>query len=109
MAATRYVELNPVRAGRVKDPGAYPWSSAAAHISGTGNDLVKVKPQIQRVGNWRGFLLGGVSEEEIERIRRHERTGRPLGNDGFVGKLEEALGRILQRQKPGRKRGHKQK
>ncbi len=93
MAATRYVEINPVRAGRVKDPGAYPWSSAAAHISGTGNDLVKVKPQIQRVGNWRDFLLGGVSEEEIERIRSHERTGRPLGSDGFVGKLEEALGR----------------
>jgi len=97
LAATRYVELNPVRAGMVKDPGAYPWSSAAAHISGRSNDLVKVKPQIQRVGNWRDFLLGGVSEEEIERMRRHERTGRPLRNDGFVGKLEEALGRILQR------------
>jgi len=32
-----------------------------------------------------------------------------MGNDGFVEKLEEALGRILQRQKPGRKKGHKQK
>ncbi len=109
LATTRYVELNPVRAGRVKDPGAYPWSSAAAHISGRGTDLVKVKPQIQRVGNWRDFLLGGVSEEEIERIRRHESTGRPLRNDGFVGKLEGALGRILQRHNPGRKRAHKQK
>ncbi len=28
-----------------------------------------------------------------------------LGNDGFVGKLEEALGRILQRWKPGGKGG----
>ena len=59
--------------------------------------MVKVKPLLERVGNWREFPLGGGSEEEIERIRRHERTGRPLGNDGFVGKLEEALGRILQR------------
>jgi len=40
-------------------------------------------------GRLKGFPLGGASEEEIERMRRHERTGRPLGNDGFVGKLEE--------------------
>ena len=99
------MELNPVRAGIVKDPGAYPWSSAAAHISGSGDELVKVKPLLERVGNWRDFLQGGVSEEEIERIRRHERTGRPIGNDSFVGKLEQALGRILKRQKPGRKGG----
>jgi hypothetical protein len=50
-----------------------------------------------------------VSEEEIGRLRRHEKTGRPLGSDGFVGKLGTALGRILQRQKPGRKRGPNQK
>ena len=104
LAATRYVELNPVRAGMVKDPEAYPWSSAAAYISGRGNDLVKVKPLLEMVGNWRDFLLRGVSKEEIERIRRHEKTGRALGDDGFVGKLEGALGRILQRQKPGRKK-----
>ena len=61
----------------------------------------KVKPLLERVGNWRDFLLGGVSEEEIERIGRHERTGGPLGNDGFVGKFDH----ILQRRKPGRKRG----
>jgi len=109
LAATRYVELNPAWAGLVKDPEAYPWSSAAAHISGRDDKLVKVKPLLEMVGHWRDFLLSGVSEEEIEKIRRHERTGRPLGSDGFVGKLEEALGRILQRQKPGRKRGHKQK
>ena len=87
----------------------YPWNSAAVHISGKGNDWVKVKPLLERVGNWRDFLLGGVSEEEIERIGRHERTGGPLGNGGFVGKLEEGLGDILRRRKPGRKRVHKRK
>ena len=89
----------------VKEPEVYPWSSAAAHISGRGNHLVKVNPLLEMVGNWRDFLLMGVSKEEIERIRRHEKTGRPLGDDGFVGRLEEVLGRILQRQKPGRKKG----
>jgi len=32
-----------------------------------------------------------------------------LGNDGFVEKREQAVGRILHRQKPGRKKGPKQK
>jgi len=107
LAATRYVELNPVRAGMVADPEAYPWSSAAAHIAGIGNALVNVKPLLEMVGNWRDFLLGGLSVEERDRMRRHERTGRPLGDDGFVDTLEQALGRILHRQRPGRKKNLK--
>jgi putative transposase len=57
LAATRYVELNPVRAGLVKDPAAYPWSSAAAHLAGRDATLVKVEPLLAMVGNWREFLL----------------------------------------------------
>jgi putative transposase len=49
---------------------------------------MKVKPLLERVGNWRDFLLGGVSEEEIERIRRHDRTGRPLGMTVLLGSLK---------------------
>ena len=109
LAATRYVELNPVRAGPVKDPVAYSWSSAAAHLSGKDGTLVKVEPLLAMVGNWREFLLSAVPGEELDSIRRHERTGRPLGEDDFVGQLEELLGRILHRQKPGKKRGLKQK
>jgi putative transposase len=57
------------------------------------------------VGDWREFLGDGDSEEAglAEEIRRHERTGRPLGDDGFVEGLEEALGRVLRRQTPGPK------
>jgi len=44
LAATRYVELNPVQAGFVESPEIYKWSSAASHISGKNDNLVKVKP-----------------------------------------------------------------
>lgn len=67
-----------------------------------------LSPLLEMVGNWREFLLSGVSGEDLDRIRRHERTGRPLGDDGFVGRLEKLLDRILHRQKPGRKKGLKQ-
>jgi len=37
-------------------------------------------------------------------IRRHERTGRPLGDAGFIARLESQLGRFLRKCKPGPKR-----
>jgi putative transposase len=74
-----------------------------------GQGWMKVKALLEMVGDWQDFLLGGVAEQELERIRRHEKTGRPLGNDGFVANVQEALARILQRQKPGRKNEPKQK
>jgi putative transposase len=79
-AATRYVELNPVRAGPVNSPGSYPWSSAAAHLTGQDDSLVRVAPLLDLIGNWVSFLSAELSEAETEAIRRHERTGRPLGD-----------------------------
>jgi putative transposase len=55
------------------------------------------------VGDWKEFLANGDEEKEIKEIRRHERTGRPLGRDGFVMGLEKALGRTLRYQKSGSK------
>jgi putative transposase len=40
----------------------------------------------------------------MEKVRAHERTGRPLGDEVFMERLEEMVGRILRRQKPGRKK-----
>lgn len=106
MAAARYVELNPVRAELTKEAGKYPWSSAAAHISGRDDRLVKVEPLLEIVKDWKLFLLQGIKKSEIEAIRTHERTGRPLGSEVFVNRLEKELERILHRQKPGpKKRG----
>jgi len=36
-------------------------------------------------------------------LQLHERTGRPLGSDGFLTRLEKAIGRILKPKRPGRK------
>ena len=40
LAAARYVERNPVRAGLVEQPWQWPWSSAAAPMEGRGDRLV---------------------------------------------------------------------
>ncbi|MDA8083258.1 MAG: transposase [Nitrospiraceae bacterium] len=107
LAAVRYVELNPVRAKLTATPGTYPWSSARAHLRGVDDQLVKVEPMLKMVDDWAAFLAGDMREREAVEIRRGERTGRPLGGEDFLKKLETALGRILQPGKPGRKRSGK--
>jgi putative transposase len=41
LAAARYVERSPVRAGLVDRAWGWPWSSAAGHVSGRGDTLVR--------------------------------------------------------------------
>jgi len=113
LTATRYVELNPVRAGLVNAPTRYRWSSARAHARGKDDSLVRVAPLLKLAPNWRGFLARVIREADIKVLRAHERTGRPLGDEAFLATLEQKLGRTLRRQKPGPKlkppgsRGHK--
>jgi putative transposase len=103
LAAARYVELNPVAGNLVPDAASWPWSSARAHLARADNELVTVAPLLERTGDWRLFLSGVVTEEEINTIRRHERTGRPLGTEQFIEHLESALDRSLKPEKPGPK------
>ena len=51
MAATRYVEMNPVNAGFVEVAGQYRWSSAQAHLDGRDDELVTVQPLLKLVGS----------------------------------------------------------
>jgi putative transposase len=102
LAAVRYVEMNPVAAGLVSNPEAYPWSSAAAHLAGEDDQLVTVKPLLDLVNNWRDFLSLS-NEEEIRFLKKHERSGRPLGEGAFVERLEADLERLLRPAKRGPK------
>ncbi len=103
LTAVRYVELNPVRAGLVNAPSRCRWSSAAAHMRGKDDALVRVAPLLKLAPPWRGFLARVICEEDIKLLRAHEHTGRPLGDEEFLATLEQNLGRILRRQKPGPK------
>jgi len=55
-SAVRYVEMNPVRARLVREPGRYRWSSAKAHLTARMNGLVKVSPLPEAVWDWRKVL-----------------------------------------------------
>lgn len=108
IAAARYVELNPVRARLAARPEDWPWSSARPHLGlvpeqRTAADHILISDLPNMIGDWRLFLDGGIAPELTDLIRRHERTGRPLGSDGFLKDLEQRLGRSLRKRKPGPK------
>ena len=99
----RCVELNPVRARLAARAEDWPWSSARAYLAGRDDAVVAVAPLLGVIGDWRTFLNVAPADADIDLLRQHQRTGRPLGDDTFVDGLERALGRTLRRAKPGPK------
>jgi putative transposase len=106
IAAARYIERNPVRAGITEHPGDYPWSSARAHIQKIPDTLIVNSMLTEEIEDWASFINHEESDETIKRLRRHLATGRPLGEAGFIEELERMTGRRLKKQKTGPKPRH---
>ena len=75
------------------------------NLAGKDDTLVTAAPLLALAPDWKAFLAEALDEDDLEALRRHARTGRPLGSERFVEALETRLGRTL---KPG-KRGRKPK
>ncbi len=103
LAAARYIELNPVRAGLVAKPEEWLWSSARAHLAGRDDELVRVAPLLDMIPDWCAFLNSAMPEQQLRDIRQQSRTGRPLGDEAFLDRLEGMVGRLHKPQKRGRK------
>jgi len=98
VAALRYVERNPVRAGIVRKPWRWKWSSAGVHV-GQGDGVVNLENITTlidtTVEEWKEYIDLDENEEEVEVIRKHTLLGRPLGTKEFIAKLGKRLGRVL--------------
>ncbi len=103
-SAVRYVERNPVRAGLVARAEMYEWSSARAHVRRETHPLLAPFPLQKAIPDWSAYLGQKESANEIDEFRQHERTGRPLGNNEFVRRLEALTGRVLVPRPKGRPR-----
>ncbi len=107
-AAALYVALNPVRARLVRRALDWPWSSVRAHLAGEDDELVSVRPLLDRVPDLGERLQSserdaGAWETSFSALRLAEGTGRPVGAPDFVADLERLLGRPFARRAPGRK------
>ena len=104
MVATRYIELNPVKARLVSKPELWKYSSAASHVYGKEDTLLSRTSLLdEMIDDWKEFLRLTPTEQDIKMLQQHERTGRPLGSDGFLTRIEKSIGRLLKPKRPGRK------
>ncbi|MBT8149348.1 MAG: transposase, partial [Gammaproteobacteria bacterium] len=74
MAAVRYVENNPVDAGICKYAEDWQWSSARAHLAQEDDKLVRVKPMLERVNSWQGYLRQEPDTRLSKTIEKHTST-----------------------------------
>ncbi len=102
LSALRYVELNPVRAGLVKRPEDWRWSSARAHLNGESDNLTDMSTTSALVADWKSFLDDGLNADAHAAIQAGERNGRPLGSGAFKTQIESLSGRNLSIRPRGR-------
>lgn len=103
--ALRYVDLNPVRAGRVARAEDYCWSSAAAHLglapAPEWLDLAAFHERFEPE-HWRWALGSEQPRAEITALRSATRLERPLASEEFVRELEALYQVVLRPRRAGR-------
>ncbi len=107
LAATRYILLNPLKANMIKKPWDYKWSSVRHHMMIDNSFLVRDSLLRGLIGNWKDFLNTPSGDDDVRLLQLHERTGRPLGSNSFIEKLESLLKINLKKKKAGRKKREK--
>src|SRR5262249_25608060 len=100
LTCSRYIELNPVRAGLAKTPGAYRWSSYRHNIGEHHDQLVSTHPIVETLGatreaqcrSYRELCDEAVHPPTLDLIRRSINSGRVLGDESFAAVLEKTTG-----------------
>ena len=99
LACSRYIELTPVRAGMVAQPGAYRWSSYPGNTFGDHDDLL-TKHELyvalahsdnERQHAYRELFRNALDPDQLHDIRATTQTGTPLGTERLRHEIEVAL------------------
>jgi len=108
-SVARYIETNPVRAGMVKKAEDYAYSSAQAHVIGKEDNILNEEliAETQRK-EYRAFIREKGAEKDRDLIRYHTRTGKPLGDEAFMKRMEKRTGRDLALRPRGRPRKNRE-
>ncbi len=94
--ASRYVGLNPVRAGLVARAEDWRWSSVRAHLRGRDDALARTSPLLRmHPHGLGGFFEADVAAEALKNLRRASSTGRPLGGAEWVKLVARGLNPLV--------------
>ena len=102
----RYIEMNPVRAGMVSTPGAYPWSSYRQNAEGVGAGAPtpEISPHalflaLGRTDQQRQKVYRALFDEVLDRkmlteFRRGVEKQRPVGSPEFLLRVARMRGSL---------------
>lgn len=101
LICSRYIELNPVRAGMVKLPEEYLWSSYRANALGEANKLLVPhsvyqglgRDDAERYNRYRALFKHHINENALSEIREATNKSWVLGNDSFRAQIETLTNR----------------
>jgi REP-associated tyrosine transposase len=112
LSCYRYIELNPVRARMVAEPGDYRWSSYSANALGALDPAIRAHPTYLALGEdaaaghaaYRALVADAIPEQDVHAIRLQLQRQHALGPDTFRASIEAYLGRRAGPGKVGRPR-----
>ncbi|BCT66559.1 transposase [Nitrosospira sp. NRS527] len=110
LACYRYIELNPVRAGMVRHPRDYRWSSYITNAEGIPNRLIRPHDQYlclaqsntQRRIAYRDLFKTDLDADVLSQIRDSTNGNFVLGAERFQKEIESTLNQRATRGKAGR-------
>ena len=110
LTCSRYIELNPVRAGMVAGPADYQWSSYQQHIGMRTDALVTDHPLYWALGNtpfereatYKSLAEQALTQDELDKMRKSAGQGWAIGSEEFKSQLEKHTARRVTPGKAGR-------
>lgn len=110
LACYRYIELNPCRAGMVRQPQAYRWSSYQRNGLLLQDSLITPHSEYQNLGpddakraaSYRRLFGQDMDDEELNALRDYTQSGTPLGGAQFRKAIESALATKIGQPRRGR-------
>lgn len=110
LACMAYMDLDPVRAGVVKEARDYPWSSHRHYVGVRVDKLLTPHPLFWELGNtpfareaaYAELVRGGISPTQQDMLTRSSLGGWALGSDEFVADLQKRTDRRVSKAQPGR-------
>ncbi|OIN98251.1 transposase [Candidatus Desantisbacteria bacterium CG_4_10_14_0_8_um_filter_48_22] len=110
LACSRYIEMNPARAGITRLPGDYKWSSYNGKIGFKADPLLDFDSWFLSLGSnederqkkYEKWFKESIPDFEWKLITESVNKGVAFGNDVFKEKIENILGRKMQIRRRGR-------
>jgi putative transposase len=110
LACMVYIDLNPVRAGLVSDPGGYPWSSHGHYVGLRRDRLITPHALYWELGNtpfardaaYAELVRSGVTAEQQQALTDSALRGWALGEADYVADLQRRTDRRVSKTRAGR-------